>query len=218
MQPRYPLLLAPFMIYLIIYCAYTFTKNDTFIMGFLVTLILMASLGSHGLFSFKPEGSSAYSYNTLERSLEYRNDLKVNKVLAKTLEEKFSNFAIGAPFVQAQMLVMPELGYVTKPLDVFIYGSLSTHERLKEFKGLAQLNIKRTIWVGSEDDHITDQVDFPIGKNDTVIKEIIAGNKKISLFVGGFAIEKMRQRIFYIRQQHKRKIIQQKIQQLQNNR
>jgi len=57
----------------------------------------------------------------IERSLEYRNHLKMQRKLAKEMETNYANLLIVAPFTTAETLVFPELGYVKKPLNVQEY-------------------------------------------------------------------------------------------------
>jgi len=213
MGPRYKLLLAPFFILSALVAFLFIIPHKKALKWIFVGFVLLAFLGSHGLYFGEDIKSSTYSYNELERSLEYRNDLMLHQQLAALLENKFTPFAVGAPFVTAQLLVMPEVGYVKKPLNVFIYGVMSTLPELKNFMGLDQLDIKKTIWVGSEDHHITDQIDFPIGKYDKIIQTLTIGNKEVHLFLGGFAIENMRRMVFLLRQKHRQKLLLQKLQQ-----
>ncbi|MFA5088705.1 MAG: hypothetical protein WC552_06695, partial [Candidatus Omnitrophota bacterium] len=189
---RYELLLLPFLVFCVLFAFRSVVRSEKIGFGVLVLVILLSCIGSYGLFErFKYE-SSIYSYHKFERSLEYRNDMKLHLLLAEEIEKNFSGFTIGAPFVIAQMLGMPEFGYVHRPLDVVIYGMRCTYGGIRNFDGLKNLNISRTVWVGFLKNHIHEGIDFPVGPQDKILKEISVGNKRVVLFMGGFAIEKMR--------------------------
>ena len=138
----------------------------------------------------------------LERSLEYRNDLKLNRRLARLLEEKYKGYTIGAPFIVAQMLAFPELGYVQSPLDVVVYGMPITYGNIKKFDGLKKMDIMKTIWVGMSADFFSNgDFTYPINRYDKVIENLMFGDNKVVLFMGGVAIEQKR----YIIQQLEKK-------------
>jgi len=192
MAYRYELLLLPFLAFCILFSLDAVINSRKILSWILLFVIFLGSVGSYGLFHFKKYKSTIYSYHKFERSLEYRNDLKMHMMLAEEIEDKYAGFAVGAPFVIAQKLALKNLGYVKKPLDVVIYGMGCTYGGIRSFPGLRKMNISKTVWVGFRDNHITDKFDYPIDKKDKVLKKIIYGDNKITLFMGGFAIEKMR--------------------------
>ena len=124
--------------------------------------------------------------------MEYRNDLQLNFKLVKVLQEKYADHTIGAPLLVAQMLNFHEVGYVKKPMDVMVYGMPSTHEGIKEFRGLRELNNAQTIWVGYHQKPIVTSIEFPIGAGDVVEETLRYGDNEVVLFRGGVAIEKNR--------------------------
>lgn len=188
---RYQWLLMPFLVAGVLIAAAGFRRLSG-VHGLTVAAIFIASLGSYGLFFKKGIPSSEYSYHKFERSLEYRNDLRMHMRLARAIESRFSGWTIGAPFVVAQKLAMPELRYVKKPLPVVIYGMPCTYGGIMNFDGLKNLNIRRTVWVGFLTNHIIAGVDYPIAPEDKVLQEILYGDKKVKLFLGGVGIERMR--------------------------
>src|SRR3989338_9656377 len=108
------------------------------------------------------------------------------------MEENYSGYAIVAPFQTAQLLAIPQLGYVSKPFDVTIYGMRATLG-LKPFTGLKDLDLRKTIFIGYPDQK-NEKVDipFPIDPQDRILKRLESGHLEADIFQGGFAIEKMR--------------------------
>lgn len=188
---RYQWLLMPFLVAGVLIAAAGFRRWPV-VSGLTVAAIFIASLGSYGLFFKKGIPSSEYSYHKFERSLEYRNDLRMHVRLARAIESRFSGWTVGAPFVVAQKLAMPELGYVKKPLPVVIYGMRCTYGGITNFDGLKNLNLRRTVWVGFLTNHIIAGVDYPVAPEDKVLEEVVYGDKKVKLFLGGIGIERMR--------------------------
>jgi len=192
MAYRYELFLMPFLVFCLFFVVNILTRSKNIIYWLLIASVVVFSLGSYGMFHFKKYPSSIYSYHKFERSLEYRNDLKLHMRLAKEIEERFSGFTIGAPFVIAQKLALANLGYVKKPMDVVIYGMPCTYGGIKNFQGLKAMDIRKTIWIGFPDSNILGDVPYPVDPKDKVLKKIVVGDKEVVLFMGGIAIEKMR--------------------------
>ena len=103
-------------------------------------------------------------------------------------------YTIAAPFLVAHSLALPELGYVTKKLDVMIYGFPCTYGGIKPFRGLEHVDIRRTIWVGLKQDlpDFMQIKDYPVSPYDKVVEKIVVGRRQATLFMGGVAVEKMR--------------------------
>jgi hypothetical protein len=200
MGPRYKLLLAPFLILSCVFVFTYFVKSKKIVHSILVMAILLSCLGAYGLFHPTKVQSHTYSFNELERSLEYRNDLKLDQILVKTMEEEYADYHIGAPFVVAQILSLPELGYVTKPLDVTVYGMSLYYGGIKNFAGLEQMPVRESIWIGFKKNEFVHNLPFPIDPQyDKIIREVVWGDKEVVLFQGGIAIERMRRVFEYIR-------------------
>jgi len=186
MIPRYTVLAVPFVLLFLVYLFSSFIKKENVFMGSMVAMIFFALLGSHGLYFRNQKITGDYSTN--ERSLEYRNVLKVYRRAAEELERDFSGFTLGANILMAQILTSPEAGYVSKPLkDVFVYGYGATHEGIRPYPGIQSINPK-TIWIAETSADPYYLSNFPIGPADRIIHEIWAGNKRITLFFGGFSI------------------------------
>jgi hypothetical protein len=116
-------------------------------------------------------------------------------ILAKEIDRNYSHLTIGAPFIMAQLLAFPQLGYVDRNLDVMIYGMRCSYGGIKNFNTLKDIDISKTVWVGVKTQffsQIIPDFTYPVGPNDRVLKEVVVGNKKATIFVGGFAIEKAR--------------------------
>lgn len=187
-QYRYRLILAPAIVFCVYYMIHLRTKVQK-VKSILIYFCIFFSL----LFSYGLIYGNLFdvAYSTLERSLEYRNDMKLDLKVAKALNKTAPDFLIAAPFTMAQILALPELGYVTQKLNVMIYGYPARYGGIKNFNGLQELNIEKTIWIAL-DDPANKRVDYPVGPNDRVIGQIEAGERRAKLFLGGFAIEQMR--------------------------
>jgi len=193
MGPRYKFILAPFLLLCFIFYLTTFIRSRKSVEKILIFAIGIVSLGSYGLYYKNKIKSSTYSFNNLERSLEYRNDLFLDMHLVKILNEKYPFHLIGAPYVIGQILTMPELGYVKIPRDVVMYGMAVYYEKhITNFKGLNQMDYKNTIWVGFESKKIKEDFYYPIDLEfDKIIEKLEVGDKELFLFQGGFAIRRM---------------------------
>jgi hypothetical protein len=181
---RYRLLLAPFLLFGVFYCLEKFVPIKKLIHLILVVGVFIGLLNSYGIF-FKPHPLSIHS--VLERTLEYRNDLKLQMKLAKELQDHFKKFVIGAQFTIAQILFIPELGFVRDRLDVMIY-EFPCNYGIKTFRGLQNEDILKTIWVGYK---TPDQTlpGYPVSPRDKVIKVLECGDKSVTLFMGGEYIQ-----------------------------
>jgi len=186
---RYRIVAYPFMVFGWVYVMSLFIRWENLRRIALVVVIILSLLGSYGYFhGTMPQNDHVF----LERSLEYRTDLKLNQRFVELLERKYQNFLIVAPFTIAQMLAIPELCYVQQGFEVMIYGFPCTYGGIKNYAGLINLPLRRTIFIGVRDLQATimdGQLAYPIGPQDQVIEDVRYGNKKISIFVGGHSIE-----------------------------
>lgn len=155
--------------------------------GVVILVILFLSLCSYGWWIYAKD--SLPGGNQFERSLEYRNDLKLHMKIAEELENHYADFKIGGPIITVQTLNFREIGYVTKPLDVMVYGMKSPHETIAEFPGLQNLNLYRTVWVGLGVERREKPFPYPIHENDKILQEFYVGDKMAVLFQGGLAIQ-----------------------------
>jgi len=193
LQNRYWLLVLPFLLFIFVYIGMSFLKLLNIAKIVLILLIGMYSLGSYG-FPKAPHLQNAHSAQ--ERSLEYRNDLRMNMKLAKEIEENYFDYIISAPLTFAQALAFNKIGYVSKKLDVMIYQFPCQYEGIRNFTGLKDIDRNKTLWV-SFNTNLSPKMskivgDYPVGKNDIVLKRIEVGNRFGTLFLGGEAIEKVR--------------------------
>lgn len=193
---RYWLLLYPLNIFCIFYVTQMLNVPKRIFQPALFAVIFISLLGSYGLFFRSFTELSAYNEHViLERSLEYRRDLRFYQHLAKTMEEKYSPFKIGAPFIVAQTLALPELGYVQKPLQVMIYGFPCHYGDIENFMGLKHLDLKKTIWIGFDEKirkMMEVELDYPIDPQDKIVERVVWADRQATLFLGGIAVEKMR--------------------------
>lgn len=187
-SPRYQLLLMPFSLFCIFYAVHALLKFPSMIKKALWVSIAFSFLGSYGLL-YKPQTGN--NHVLMERSLEYRNDIKLYIQVAKELETKYSGMIIGAPFIMAQALALEELGYVQQGREVLLYGMICQYGGIKNFRGLKYVNIPRTIWVGLLSD-LPDGMEYPFSSRDKVLGQIYQGNRRATFFMGGIAIEQMR--------------------------
>ncbi len=189
-QYRYRLLLLPFCLFSLLYTGYVLVRKEDILQGILVILTGFSFWCSYG-WIYPEEEDNIHA--VLERSLEYRNEIKVTRKAAKLLETSFSDFTVGAPFTYAQILAFPEMGYVRHGFNVIIYGFPCTYGNIKPFSGFKDLDLDKVIWVGIKESNLIDQMSASlIAEEDKIIQEVFLGNKKITLFMGGIAIERMR--------------------------
>jgi hypothetical protein len=153
----------------------------------LVAALIVALFSSYGYFYGGPVHGNYHVI--LERSLEYRNDLKLNQHVAKIIEDKYAGYKVVAPFIIAQLLALPELGYVQKNLDVIIYGFQCQYGGIETYPGLVRLNTGKIIYVATQVGRDTPAFLDPIHPKDKIIREVQYGNKKSWLFMGGVGIE-----------------------------
>jgi hypothetical protein len=83
----------------------------------------------------------------LERSREFLNDLQQNKEVCRELEEKYFNKRIVAKYPFLQMLTMPEMGYVSKPLPNVYSTGLPLHNSLSRRATNEVSSGRRTIFI-----------------------------------------------------------------------
>ncbi len=185
-SPRYRISVYPFLVFAVIYALFLWVKPPLLRKGALILAGTVALFSSYGSF-YPPMPEN--DHVQLERSLEYRNDLKVTQRVVKAVEDRYSGFRIGAPFTIAQLLAMPELRYVTKNLDVMIYGFQCYYGGIKAFPGMRNLNVKRTMYVGVKSEQQNENVPYPVHPSDRIIEELQCGNKKAWLFMGGVAVD-----------------------------
>ncbi|HBR15124.1 MAG TPA: hypothetical protein DD723_06240 [Candidatus Omnitrophica bacterium] len=192
MIPRYLLLIAPSMVFLLFYVLRAVMGSEK-ILCFLVTGLIAFSLFCSYGFPYPPLEKVIHSW--LERSLEYRNDIQLQMKLARVIEDKYSDYTIGAPFTIAQTLGLPELGFVTKKLSVMIFDHPCVYGGIQHFRGLQYLDMNRTLWVGFETNvppPLDQWIEYPVGPQDHVVDTVSVGYRTVKLFLGGFSIEKMR--------------------------
>lgn len=196
---RYQLLFLPFLVFCFGFALLLLIRNEKIIKWVLVFLVMFSFLCSHGLMYGNKRFVDCFPTH-LERSLEYRNYLQLERILAKKVENRFSDWAIIAPFQTAQLLALPKLGYVTKPLDVTVYSMRATLG-LKPYTGYKDLNLLKTLWIGFPH-HGFEGIKFPypIDPQDRIIEEIRVGHVEAVLFMGGIAIERMRLTVLYMLQ------------------
>ncbi len=187
-SPRYMLGVTPFVIAGIVYVFLLAIPQLNRISVFVLLVILgLTALNAYGL-SHRGQGTT---YHVLsERSLQYRNDLKLNMKMARLIEKKYSHLTIGAPFITAQILRIPELGYVQEPLDVMAYGMPVTYAGIKRFEGLDKISIMNTLWIGiPEQFKVKGDFTYPVHEKDKIIQELVLGDNYAVLFMGGLSID-----------------------------
>jgi len=160
-----------------------------------MTAIVISLLAGYG-FIHRLVPIDEYGSNAFERSLEYRNDLKMYQRLGAFIDDGYSDYAIGCSLRIGYVLNFWELGYVGKKLDVLIYGNRPTHEGMRNFDDIRNLDRKKIVWAAFTDygtkDANKDLEDYPIGPQDIILKTLYAGKRNVTVFMGGYSIEKMR--------------------------
>jgi hypothetical protein len=185
-SPRYRVTLYPFLVFVVVYGVTCILKWGIVQRLAAVGVLIVSCWLSYGIFYGSiPENDHVL----LERSLEYRNDLEVNRRLIRIAQERYNNQLIVAPFTIAQALAIPELGYVKTKLNVMIYGFGLKYGGILNYPGLRNLDPSKTVFIGVKVAPIDSQFSYPVGPNDVILEEIAVGNKKASFFIGGYSIE-----------------------------
>ena len=170
--PRYFLLCLPVLLFGLISLIVHYLKRIWLIRS--AILILIGFL----LYNLNGRLYSTYAYNDgfmLERSLEYMDDMKLNIKLAKHLEEKYADTTIITSWPYIQMLVFPDLGYVTKPLNAMtIDGPLSYGPFTKTTA------TKDTVWVYGPNCFSSRYGYYP--HEDELIERITSGERQVIIF------------------------------------
>ncbi len=182
--PRYVLILLPTLIIGVFYFIRLIIQQEKIIKNALFVLISFSFLCSYGL-PYTP--IDLQDHSVVERSLEYRNDVRLHMKIGKLIDKKYANLTIAAPFTLAQMFAFPEMGFVEKKHDVMIYLFPCTYGGIKNFDGIDKLDLRKVIWVGARTPLISN-VNLPAGPHDVVLQEIVQGNKSAKIFLGGFSI------------------------------
>ncbi len=195
---RYRLLLVPFFLFPLLYTTFIILQKFKWLNAFLISTIIFSFFCNYGFIFERNVPNALTTHNIFERSLEYRNDLILYMKLAKQIETDYSDYTIGAPLLVAESLNFNEIGYVKRSLPVIVYGMKANHEGLKDFEGIDNLDLRKTIWVGTYNDRIINEIEFPIGPHDKIMNEITSADKKIYIFKGGFAIDKMLKTLQYL--------------------
>ncbi len=187
-SPRYRVALYPFLVFSVFYAVVLLLKWKVLSRTLALCILAASCVMSYGSFYGSiPDNDHVL----LERSLEYRNDLELNRRFVKAAEERYSDQLIVAPFTIAQALAIPQLGYVNKKLKVMIYGFSLKYGDIANYPGLKNLNLRTTVFVGVKIAPISPEFSFPVGPHDIIVEELAVGNKKASFFRGGFAIESL---------------------------
>lgn len=197
---RYQILLLPFLILCCIACLTKLIKSSEAQQIIVICLITVTLFCSHGYLQ-KHHLHDNFGMNIFERSLEYRNELKLRMKMASIVENQYADYLISSPISITQLLNFHEVGYVSKKLNTMVFGYGATHKEIKTFTGLKNLDLNKTLWVVFPDRDFKDFPEYPLGPHDKLIQTVQVGNKKIIMFRGGFSIEKMR--LLILRQQQK---------------
>lgn len=114
----------------------------------LASLIIMLGIVTMGgIFYLSIDESHRRSGEYLERSREYIADLRSNVEICKNLEQDASLRPIVAKWPFVQMITMPELGYVNKPMAcVYSVGTLPKYTSAKRFTGFKDM-IDGTLYI-----------------------------------------------------------------------
>ncbi len=202
-SPRYRLGVYPFLLFTLFWtCAAFIPRRMVQVLG-LAVLIIAVQLNAYGL-------RNAYinvDYVLLEENLQYRTDMKLYQKLAKVIEKKYNGMAVVAPFIVAQTLAVPDFGYVERTRDVTVYGFNCTYGGIHNYEGIDKLNIARTIYIAHLLDQGSKELPYPIHPNDKVLEVVEWGNRKATIFMGGFSIDMMRkvQQYMMMQQEARRK-------------
>lgn len=202
--PRYWFTVIPFCLFCLVWALERFGLIQKYLDKLILIGIVIVLVNSYGFF-YPPIKGNLHS--RLERSLEYRNELKLEMQLAKRLETAYADKLIAAPFTIAQILAFPQLGYVQRPLNVMIYEYQCRYEGIKNFEGIQALNPLQTVWVDIETTDLRERLkgvldNYPVSVHDKILEKIEVGPQKLQIFMGGASVEKMRRMIELANHQH----------------
>lgn len=178
-SPRYRVTLYPFLVVCTAYAVVLVFKWKIGQRMIAVIVMIAACLLSYGRFYGQ---SVDNDHVLLERSLEYRNDLMLNRRLIAVAQERYSDQLIVAPFTIAQALAIPQLGYVHKKLKVMIYGFGIKYGNIANYPGLRNLNLRRTVFVGVKVAPISEDFSYPVGPHDYILEKSQWAIRKLAFF------------------------------------
>ena len=113
--PRYLLYCLPVLLYFLTTGLLTVLERPQIVITAVTVLIFLQLTNREGRLYIPDSGNNGF---ILERSLEYRDDMRLNRQLVQHLEEHYRNHTIVTSWPMAQMLTIPELGYVDRPFQV----------------------------------------------------------------------------------------------------
>ena len=141
--PRYLLYCLPVLLYFLTTGLLTVLKRPQMVIAAVTVLIFLQLANREGRLYMPDSGNNGF---ILERSLEYLDDMHLNRQLVRHLEDNYRNHTIVTSWPVAQMLTIPGLGYVDRPFQVMtsdrpvLYGP--TEEVTEDI-----LNEPGVIWV-----------------------------------------------------------------------
>lgn len=190
MSPRYKPLLAPFFLFCVFNVMFYVFKQPAVRYAGMALAILISFSCAFGWHHRLYVPTGPYGYNWLERSLEYRNMLKLQMRIARAIQDDFSGYIIGAPHVTAQSLGYLSMGYVNRPLEVMVYATrgIMGVRNLIEITPEASRHI---VWVGFTHPWVAGRNLIKEGE-DIILRDIWAGDRHAVIFTGGWEIEEMR--------------------------
>jgi len=184
---RYLLILIPGFILCAFYIIEYFIKNKKVLNFTLIITILFLMTNSYGFgkTQFKPGEPWVRRAN-----LSYRTGIKMQINMSKYIENNFNNYKLVAPFTIAQKIAMPENGYISKKLNVYVFGHPCTYGDIQLYPGLSSLNMSNTIFLGYPTQRF-------FGEQDRIIKRFEYSDRWGVIFQGGFEVEKAYRRMIY---------------------
>lgn len=204
LSPRYKIILCGLLVFYIAFIVSRVITSQRLMTALLSGGLGVTLLATYGVFENRQHDTqTAYDYLVVDRSLEYRDDLKLYQRIAHDIEKKYADFNIGAPFIMAHALALPELGYVHKKMRVFTYGNTVDFEGIEQFTSIQLMDQNKTVWVGFKGGlaaTLSQLVpEYPIDpKHDVILKKYSQGRSTATLFMGGHAIESVQRILYYM--------------------
>jgi hypothetical protein len=187
-SPRYRVAVYPFFLFMVIGLLTRIVPQRLIQILALSAAVIVVQFNAYGW----RNAAIGTDYCLLEENLQYRGDLKLYQELARTVEAKYAGTAVVAPFISAQILAVPDFGYVRGRREVYIYGFNCTYGDIRRYPGMGGLEIGRTIYITMALDLGSKDMPYPVDPNDRVIDIVEWGNRKAWIFMGGFAIDRMK--------------------------
>lgn len=174
--PRYLLYCLPALLYMVIVGVSGITNRRWLRAIVISAIVCLFLVNQNGLFYPSVRANNGF---LLERSLEYRDDLKLNERLISYLEQNHRDQTIVTSWPLAQMLTMPRLGYVARPFEVLTSDRASLYTPTKAVSDQVP-DPDRSVWVYTSNSFSRQNRYYP--EDDHLIARIAEGPREAVIY------------------------------------